>query len=409
MTVLFTKRAARRFCLLLLAFFLSGAAVLAAVHLRAWYHYRAAQSALAHYHFAEARNHLAVCLGIWPNSWRVHLLAARAERRDGAIHEAWDNLLWCQQKQPHEDAVFQEWALLRAQTGELSAVEDYLREQLRRGSDWAPLIEEALIEGYIRTYRLGPAKAGIDDWLGRQPNDTQALFLQGCLWQQIQQPQKALASYRRAVALDPQRDDARWRLAQCLLPLGLYEEANLHLEYLHRLYPQNAEITVDLATARFKQGQVTEARQLLDAVLAEHPDNEAALRERGRLALADESASEAEKWLRQAEKRNPHDAQLLPLLTLALEHQGKHDEAQILQDRFQQNDRDFQRLAQICLKELGERPNDPVLHSELGALLLRLGYQEAGRNWLLLALQEDPNSTSARAALEGVNQTEQRP
>jgi tetratricopeptide (TPR) repeat protein len=397
-------RSVRRYRRVLIALILGGAAVFAAAHVRAWYHYRAAQYSLARYHFAEARDHLAIALGAWPGSGDVHLLAARAARLDGAFTEAKQHLRICQQAQPSDPKALQEWTLLRAQIGELEPVENYLRDLLRQGAEQSPpLIQEALIEGYIRTYRLGPAKAGIDDWLQRQPDDTQALCLQGCLWQQVQKPQKALASYRRVVELDPQRDDARRRLTQCLLRLGLYEEANPHLEYLLRRYPQNAEITVELAGARFKQGQVSESRQLLDAVLAQHPDNEAALRERGRLALADGNAAQAEKWLRQAEKLNPYDAKLLPLLSSALEHQGKQDEAHVLQERLKQTDHDFLRLEQICLHDLGERPNDPLLHSELGALLLRLGYRETGRNWLLLALREDPNCAPAHAALQDAN------
>lgn len=400
MAVLPQGRIARRSYRLLLALFLCGAAVFAAAHLRAWYHYRAAQTALTHYHFAEARNHLAIVLGMWPSSYRVHFLAARAARLDDAADEARKHLDFCQQQQPNAEELLLEWALLRAQAGELATVEDYLSGQLLRGSPQSSLIREALIEGYTRTYRIGPALAGVEEWLRQQPDDTQALYLQGGIWQQVQRPQKALRDYRRVLELDPQRDDARWRLTQCLLKLGLDEEANPHLEYLRLHYPNKHEITIALATSRFKRGQMAEARQLLDAVLAKHPDDEAALRERGRMALVDENAQAAEKWLRQAEKINPQDAQLLPLLSSALEQQGKQDEAQGVQDRIKRNDRDFQRLSQICLHELGKRPNDAELHGELGTLLLRLGYREAGRNWLLLALNEDPHCAAAAAALE---------
>lgn len=408
MSVLSAGRIARRGRLALIALLLFGVVGFAAVHVRAWYHYRAAQNSLSHYHFAQARNHLAIVLKTWPSSESVHLLAARAARLNGDFADAEGHLRICEQGHPSAPETLLEWAMLRAGMGELEPVETHLRDLLRQGAGQSLLIQEALIEGYIRTYRLGTAKAGIEDWLQRYPDDTQALFLQGNLWQQAQEPHKALPSYRRAVELDPQRDDARWRLSQCLLPLGLYEEANAHLEYLHRHYPHNVEMTVDLAGARFKQGQLTEARQLLDAVVAAHPDNEPALRERGRLALADEDAAAAEKWLRQAQKLNPHDAQLLPLLATALEQQGKKEEAQALHERSQQNFRDFQRLGQICLHEMGARPNDPQLHSELGALLLRLGYTEAGRSWLLIALQEDPNCAAARTALDEANQTEPR-
>lgn len=400
MGVLFTGRIARRCRIVLIILILCGAAACVAAHLRAWYHFEAARASLARYHFAEARDHLSIPLRAWSGSWRVHFWAARAARLDGDRAEAEQHLQLCEQAQPANPDVLLEWALLRAATGELASVEAFLRNLLRQGSDQSPLIQEALLEGYIRTYRLDPARAGLEDWLQRQPEDTQAYFLQGFLWQQVQQPQKALSSYRRVLELDPQRDDARWRLVQCLLKLGLAEEASPHLEYLHRRYPRNPEMTVELACGRFKQGKVSEAQELLDRVLAEHADCEAALRERGRLALAANNAVEAERFLQRVLKLNPHDAQSLQLLSSALAHQGRQEEAQALQDQLKQADRDFARMAAICLNELGQRPSDPALHSELGALLLRLGYPEAGRNWLLLALQEDPNDALARDLLK---------
>jgi tetratricopeptide (TPR) repeat protein len=403
------RRLARQFSRLLFALLLCGAVAFASVHLYAWHHYRAARRALDHYHFAQARNHLTVCLQAWPSSRRVHLLAARAARLDGDAEEAKVHLLACQQDRGQAEEVLLEWALLRAQYGELAKVEGYLHDKLRFSPQQMPLIQSALIEGYLRTYRIGPALAGVNDWLERQPEDTQALYLQGCIWLQVQKLQTALDSFRRVLELDPQRGDALWRLTQCLLQMRLYEEANPHLEHLCRTYPHNTEMTVALALARSKQGRASEARQLLEAALAGHPDNEEALRELGRLDLEAGKAAEAEKWLRKAAQLNPRDTQLYQLLSAALEHQGKQDEAQRFQDRLKQTDRDFARLSTICLHELGQRPNDPELHSELGVLLLRLGHQQAGRNWLLLALQEDPNCAAARAALEGANLTETRP
>src|SRR5579885_3271206 len=212
MGILSRGQKARRLCWLVFVLLLGGAAACAGVHLYAWHHYRAAQHALDQYHFAQARDHLAVSLRIWPNFWRVHLLAARAARLDGAVEEAKEHLQVCQQEQAKADEVLLEWALLRAQFGELAAVEDYLHEQLSRRPDRMALIQEALIEGYLRTYRIGPALAGVENWLTRQPEDTQALYLQGCIWLQVQKAQPALDSFRRVLELDSQRDDARWRL-----------------------------------------------------------------------------------------------------------------------------------------------------------------------------------------------------
>jgi tetratricopeptide (TPR) repeat protein len=385
--------------LLLIALLLGGAAAGSAAHLRAWHQYRAAQSALTLYHFPEARHHLALPLRAWPNSWRVHLLAARAARLDDDTANAELHLHRAQELQRDNPDILLEWALLHASAGDLAPVEGYLWNQGGQGAERTALIRAALIEGYVRLYRITEAQACLDDWRKHEPDDTQALFLEGCLAQQLQRPQMALGSYRRVLELDPQREDARWRLAQCLLKLGLADEALPHLDYLHQHHPDNREMTVELARGRFKLGQSAPARELLDGVLEEHPDDVSALTERGRLALADDDVSGAERWLRRAVALSPNDAQALRLLSSVLFRQGNRDEAQVLQDRLQSTDRDFKRLETICLRELGERPNDPALHCELGKLLLRLGYREAGRAWLLRAVSTDPSYAPARDAL----------
>ena len=403
------RRMWRRCSLLLGALFLIGFAVLAVPHLRAWYHIRAAESDLARYHFADARTHLAICLREWPNSWRVHLLAARAARQDGASGEAEQHLHRCQELQPTSEDVLLEWALLHAASGDLASVEQFLWDQVRHGSAQTPLIWGALIEGYVRMYRISDALACLEGWLKRQPEDTQALFLQGSTWQQAQRPLSALVGYRRVLELDPQRDDARWRLAQCLLKVGTPDEAVAHLEYLHPRHPENVEMTVELACGQFKQGQVARARQSLDAVLANHPDCVSALTERSRLELADGEPAQAEKWLRQVLEHNPEDAQASRLLQTSLLKQGKRSEADSLDARLSKLDEDFKRLEQICLHELGQGSRDPALHYELSTLLLRLGYRDAGRAWLLSALNLDPNYAPAHDALGRADRPEPRP
>ncbi len=249
MGVLPRERKARRCCFLLLALFLGGAAAGAAAHLRAWYQYRAAQNALTRYHFAEARDHLVIPLRAWPKSWRVHLLAARAARLADDSEDAEQHLRRAQELQPDNPDILLEWALLHASAGDLAPVEGYLWNQGGPNSERTDLIRAALVEGYVRMYRINEAQACLDDWRKHEPDDTQALFLEGCLAQQLQRPQMALRSYRRVLELDDGRDDARWRLAQCLIKLGLAEEALPHLEYLHQHHPDNPEMSVELRAA----------------------------------------------------------------------------------------------------------------------------------------------------------------
>src|SRR5215475_5191987 len=79
----------RRFlagCLLLSL--LAACAYVAAPHLRAWYHFRAARRELERYHNPQAIRHLQACLEKWPKDADAILLAARAARRAGRYGEA---------------------------------------------------------------------------------------------------------------------------------------------------------------------------------------------------------------------------------------------------------------------------------------------------------------------------------
>ena len=70
----------------------SGAVLLALSGPFVWagYHQYTGLAALTNYHSAEAREHLEACLRVWPwsRSSRLHLLAARAARREGNFDSA---------------------------------------------------------------------------------------------------------------------------------------------------------------------------------------------------------------------------------------------------------------------------------------------------------------------------------
>src|SRR6266566_7160778 len=95
----------RRWLLFLILVLLCGGALWAGPHLWAWYHLRAAETALQRYHSAEASDHLRVCLQVWSSRPRVHLLAGRAARQSGDYDEAEQHLRACQrlEQTPSDD------------------------------------------------------------------------------------------------------------------------------------------------------------------------------------------------------------------------------------------------------------------------------------------------------------------
>jgi predicted Zn-dependent protease len=240
----------------------------------------------------------------------------------------------------------------------------------------------------------------LDRWLETRPDDPAALVLKGQLHLDYEHARyAAIDSYRRAVQLDPENEEAHLGLALACLEAKSYPEAAQHLEYLHRCQPDNLRVQVGLAQCRDATGDRAEAVRMLDRVLAVRPDHAPALAQRGRIALESGQHADAEDWLRQAVTLDPSDHQSRHHLMLCLYHNGKEAEAKEHDQRLKQREADLQRFDEIVNVELRERPNDAALHCELGQLLLRTGRREEGVRWLRSALRQDAKYAPAQKAL----------
>lgn len=392
------RRRWRGLALLLLALVGVG---LAAPHLNAWHHYRAGKTALERYHADEALEHFSACLRTWPESKEARLLAARAARRADRLDEAVTHLEVCDKHWATAEDVLLEWALQRAAAGDLPSVDPFLHSRLRNHfqPDGA-LICEALAVGCLRMYRFHTAILYLTQWLEQEPDNVQALFLRARVLRARNKLPEAISEFRRVLELDPQRDDARYDLAFCLMDMRTDTEETLSLlEKVYRQRPNDPDLFVHMAVCYHVLGKTQQARETLDRVLRDHPAHGLALRERGRQALQDEQPTDAERWLRQALAIRPYDIQVHLDLAKALQRQQKTAEAETEKSRADQLQSWLKRLQKISHKELVDRPYDPILHSEIGILETRLGRPNRGYRWLQLALSEAPNAAPVHAAL----------
>jgi tetratricopeptide (TPR) repeat protein len=381
------------------------AVAVAVPHARAWYHWRAGRAALERDQVAEARTHLDAYLRARPDSIEGHLLAGRAARRAGDLEAAEGHIRYCQRLlHGTSPETTLEWSLLRACGGDLDQVEVFLQEQARIGAAPAAQVMEALAEGYLRVYRVRDALACLDAWLAHEPDSVRALSLRGDAWRQVQAWSRAVPDYRRALELDPARDDTRWSLALTLEELGRHDEALGELEILRPKRPGDVELSVHLARCFKGLRRTAEARQLLDAAIADHPDHGLALRSRGEMEMADGNQAAAEQWLRRAARAAPNDYRARFALAQCLQSQpGREADARQEQRRAEELKERLERLAAISHRRMSATPHDPNLHAELGKLLLELGEADAGRRWLLSALRLDPGCKAAQAALAGID------
>jgi tetratricopeptide (TPR) repeat protein len=380
---------------------LVGGGLYGAVQLWAWYHFQAGESALAQFETQSARVHFQQCLRVWPRSAAAHLLASRADRRAGDFAAAEQHLDECRKladADVDEAAAF-EWALLRATTGNLATVEESLQSRILSRPGDAPLIWEALAEGYRRNYRMPEALRCLDTWLHFEPDNTHAIFLRGELHRQVGAVNRARDEYRRVIELDPAHREAQRHLARCLVQVGRYQEAAEHLDRLLRESPSDLDLMTLKARSQYDQGQRQEAIALLDEALRTQPDYGPALQERGRAALAAGQFTDAEKWFRQAVRALPYNYESNWGLYQALQGQQKTEEAKAHLGKAQQLKNAYERIHEIQTHEMTLRPADASLQTELGEVLLQTGQAEAGGYWLLSALQINPELPAAHAAL----------
>lgn len=370
------------------------------VYLWASHELRLARAAMERYHTDDAYPHLHAALMIWPRDPETLLLAARAARRRGLFDEADRFLDRYQDVRGNDDPdLVLERVLLRLERGEVDSVSKYCQTLVERDDPAAPLILEASAKGCLRMYRPQQAQTFLKEWLKRQPDNSQALLIQGQIYELLNGQHDAIASYREALRVDPELDEARMRLCSGLMGLGLTTEAQPHLEYLHRRFPDNLMVQVLLARVYDRAGESEKAEALIEGVLARQPHFPPALVERGKYALRANRNEEAERALRQAVTLEPGDFQARHQLYLCLEKLGKSDEAQKEQERMQQIEDDLKEIQQISTVKMQQYPHDPELHYKAGMIALRAGSIGEALRWFQSALREDPHHVPTHKAL----------
>jgi tetratricopeptide (TPR) repeat protein len=367
-------------------------------HLWAYWHYQEAQKAMGLRNFAGAQQHFTQSLQVWSSSTDVHLKAARAARKAGDFDETERLLHLCIDLGGDAEAIYLEQLLVQVQRGRLSEAEPPLVSRVIENHPDSVAILEVLTLAYIQTYQLPTALECLKRWLEREPDRPEAWLLQAYVYQRLQNASEALASYRRAVELDPNNDDARLELAGQLASANELDAALAQFELLRRRQGDTPSVLSGLAHCLRSTNQPEEARRLLETVLSEHARDWRALAERGRLALEYESPAEAEKWLRQAADLAPNEGEVTYSFCQCLKRLGKDQEAAEVLAKHEKVQRELAHMAELS-RDIAAKPHDPALRCEAGLLLLRNGLESEGLRWLESALVEYPRHAATHQAL----------
>jgi tetratricopeptide (TPR) repeat protein len=369
---------------------------LGARHLWARHHEQLAELALQGHDLELAQRHLDQCLEVWGERPALHLRAALVARQRDDYDQADAHLRASADLGGETEAVQLERDLLIAQQGEPDLVLADLTRAAAADSRHIVPVLEALGKGYLNRFVKSDALRCFNKLLKQQPHHAPGLLWRGKTYESQQRLSRALQDYERAVQLAPALDEARLHLASLLQRLGRPREALPHYECLRVRLPGTAEVLLGLARCRHDLHDLDETRRLLRTLLAAHPDQPAALLELGLLDFHAGDTGGAEKWLRQAARRQRHDAEAQRALLRCLKAQGK-DPARCLK-RLEQIDLEGRPLHAL-MRRAADGGRDAPLRHEIGQRLQRLGRQQEAVSWFFAALGDDPRYRPARAAL----------
>ncbi|MCX7701074.1 MAG: tetratricopeptide repeat protein [Gemmataceae bacterium] len=364
------------------------------------FHLREAQVASQNHRHELAARHAVRAAAFRRRDGQVRLLAARLLRRAELPTEAKPHLETARKRLGDHPEVDLEQLLNAVQLGQASElVERSLYRRAQRDPNHRCLILEALSVSALSRFRIDQARAWLDEWLSAEVQDPRPHFWRGLALQQMggYQEDAALADFRRAVALNPDYDEARLRLAQLLVKKNAHAEAAGHFQTLLARQPRNAAAMVGLARCQSALGDGEASRGLLEQALGIQPDHVDALRELGILLLNEGRAEEALPLLRRANQLDPSDPYASFNLMQCLQQLGRDEEARRQKARHEALASRHERTLKL-LAELQARPKDPDLLSELGILYLQAGRPDAdaaGVWFLQQAIQMAPRHPQA--------------
>ena len=309
-------------------------------------------------------------------------------------------------------------AALSAATAGVAAAARALPPGPRR---WAGGAAGLLLAGLgLLTYRQACAYTDAETlWvttLERNPGAAMADQNLGGLYLRAGRTERALPLFERAVALQPDNDEARNELGVALLQAGRAPEAEAQFHAALAAAPDNAETHLNLGVVLLQLGRPAESTAEFERALALSPRNVKALKN---LAAADGRAGHwdrAAARLATANRIEPNNADTLTSLAGAFLAVGQASDAikvfqgalavqpDLTAARYGLAHADFSagRLQESAAEYrtlLAGAPDDPELHAEFAAVLARAGQWEGSAAQYRQALDAQPGRTGALAGL----------
>jgi Flp pilus assembly protein TadD len=341
------------------------------------------------------------CLRWAPSHIPTLYLLSDAYSRLGRHSDAFESLNRIKQIQGSSDDRLEiEYLFVRAYAGEYHQVEPQLTELLRSDHPQARRFVEISANVAIAEQNYSGALNLLKFATDRYPDFAKAYELNAIVFNQQNLKSEAIENFRRAISLTPNNRSARLRLANLLHGERRHEEARDIVDSLMASHPEDPEVW--FAKARVLSGtetSVAERRQLLEPAYRLRPGNSLITFELARLEIDDGHPETAERLIREHLGKTNTNSEWRFLLSKALRLQRREEEAKAQLELFHRDNLDEQRVLELTTRFLVRNPGDLAAMRELVAISRRQGFRDLAARWCGKILQIAADDVEAHCFL----------
>lgn len=228
------------------------------------------------------------------------------------------------------------------------------------------------------------ALAVVDGVITREPASTDAWKLKGdLLLYTKQQPDEALAAYRKTLEIDARYGPAHLAILNMLMQQGKLDEAAKQLEQLKAIAPNSPQTKFFEAQIAYQKKDFKQARDLAQQLLQLAPNSAQVLQLAGAAELQSGNAAQAEIYLAKAAQLAPQLAPTRRLLIATYLRSGQPAKA----------------LAALNAAADKDGNIEPALYSLAGEVYLQSGDAKKAEEYFAKALKLDPDNARKRTAV----------
>ena len=348
----------------------------------------------------EARGLFAEGLTHRPYNAELLLQSAKASRRSGRMDEARTSLKAALTAGAEAEAVEIERSLIAAGEGRYDVEEPYLLSRVQAKHPDAAAILEVAAKWYFLKFDLQKTNHCLKLWKELEPDSVAMWQLQGELSIRYHDGPQAIEAFREALRRSPGSWALRTALVGALLERKSNpEELKAMLDAMLAERPDDNQTLVRLGQAAEALGRPEEAAAFYDRALAKVPNDSNTLAARGALDLDQGHAAAALPRLESAVALMPGEQeQILYAYFRCLSRLGRTEEAKPIEVRWKKTTEDLKKLYDT-VRLVSGNPNDPELRRSAGEICLRNRLVTDGLRWLNSALAVDPGHKATHKTL----------